>query len=139
MVGKHNSVFTRIKQKAPHCIQLKCTCHSLALRIQHAFCKLPSNIAFLLREVPNWFSHSTIRRDAFSSLFNVMNAWLVMGKVMYNILMNWYELLAYFSVVEMSLSGQPDSKYKARLLKEMFQDKMNYLYFHFATPVVQEF
>jgi len=32
-----------------------------------------------------------------------------------------------------------DARYKARLLKEMVLDKVNYLYFSVATPIVQEF
>ncbi|RUS91788.1 hypothetical protein EGW08_000496 [Elysia chlorotica] len=160
MVGNNNSVWTRIKEKSPQCVQLKCICHSLALSIQHAFCKLPSNVAFLIKEIPGWFSNSPLRRDNFCTLFNVMNSdsglesgeshptpftktsatrWLVRGKVLYNILTNWHELMAYFSVVEASTKGQPDVKFKARLLKEMLQDKANLLYLHFATPLVQEF
>ncbi|GFO12731.1 Zinc finger mym-type protein 1 [Plakobranchus ocellatus] len=63
--------------------------------------------------------------------------WLVRGKVMNNILANWYELKAYFE-----LSDDPkryETRYKARLIKEMMQDHKNYLYFQFAVPIVQEF
>lgn len=158
MVGNNNSVWTRIKEKAPNCTQLKCICHSLALCIQHAFNKLPSNLGFLLKEIPNWFAHSDLRRQDFIKLFETMNTehdseqvvtqpkpfskvsttrWLVRGKVLYNLLLNWEELILYFTSAE--IHAQQDCKFKARLLKEMMLDPVNKLLFHFAIPVVQEF
>jgi len=52
--------------------------------------------------------------------------------------MNWEELKAYFTSAEL-IQSQFDTKFKARLLKEMLSDHKNYLFFEFATPVVQEF
>jgi hypothetical protein len=62
----------------------------------------------------------------------------VCGKVMFNVLMNWEELKAYFTSAELAQS-QFDTKLKARLLNVMLSDYKNYLFFEFATPVVQEF
>lgn len=53
------------------------------------------------------------------------------------ILANWYELQVYFELAE-NLKWY-DTRYKARLIKEMMQDHKNYLCFHFAVPVVHEF
>jgi hypothetical protein len=113
MVGCNNSVWSRLKAVSPFCVQLKCICHLLALCIQHAVSKLPSNFGFLLSEIPNWFRHSELRREAYKELFRVMNTatefepnripplpfekssftrWLVHGKLMFNILMKWEEL-----------------------------------------------
>jgi hypothetical protein len=64
--------------------------------------------------------------------------WLVRRKVMFNILINWDELKAYFTSAELAQS-QFNTKFKARLLNEMLSDYKNYLFFEFATPVVQEF
>ena len=64
--------------------------------------------------------------------------WLVRGKVMFNILMNWEELKVYFSSFENSRE-RSDARYKARLIKDMLMDGVNYLYFVVALPVVQEF
>ena len=52
--------------------------------------------------------------------------------------MNLEELKAYFTSAELAHS-QFDTKFRARLLKEMLSDYKNYLFFEFATPVVQEF
>ena len=67
-------VWSRIRSVAQNCIQVKCISHSLALCVKHALDKLPSRLGFLLSEIPKWFSKSTARRDAFTTLFNVMNA-----------------------------------------------------------------
>jgi len=53
MVGCNNSVWARLKAVSPFCVHLKCICHSLALCIHYAVSKLPSNIGFLLSEIPN--------------------------------------------------------------------------------------
>ncbi|XP_067125821.1 zinc finger protein 862-like [Centruroides vittatus] len=52
MVGCNNSVWSRLSEVAPFCVQYKCICHSLALCIQYAVSKLPSNIGYLLIEIP---------------------------------------------------------------------------------------
>jgi hypothetical protein len=122
--GCNNSVWSRLKAVSLFCVQLKCICHSLALYIQYAVSKLPSNIGFLLSEIPNWFRHSELRREAYKQLFRMMNTaaefepnqtaplpfekpftrWLVRGKVMFNIFMIWKEQKAYFTSAELAQS-----------------------------------
>ena len=68
-VGEHDSVLSRIKVASPHCVLIKCICHSLALCIKRAFKKMPANLGFMLSEIPKWFSKSVIRRDAYKELF----------------------------------------------------------------------
>ncbi|XP_066960919.1 uncharacterized protein [Macrobrachium rosenbergii] len=155
MIGNNNSVWTQIKEESPHCVQVRCICHSLALCMQHSFDKLPSNLDFLLSEIPKWFSKNSLRREAYKSLFKVMDPngerkglptpfqqasvtrWLVRGKVMNNILCSWEELRAYFILAEQNC-GQ-EAKFKARMLKEMLADGVNKLYFHCVTPIVLDF
>jgi hypothetical protein len=121
----------------------------------HAFDSLPSHLGYMLAEIPQWFRKSDIRREAFKELFNVMNPledragtplpfmkmsttrWLVRGKLITNILLNWNELKAYFACVE--VSGGAAARYKARMLSSMLNDEVNYLYFTFLSPVVAEF
>jgi hypothetical protein len=153
MVGEHNSVWTRIAAVAPHCIKMTCICHSLSLCVQHAFEKFPSSLGFLLAEIPKWFSKSTVRREAYRTLYEVMNPdddqikapfekysttrWLVRGKVIFRILTNWNELKTYF------LTAQPActqvARYKARILLDMLKNPILYLYFPFISPLVTEF
>jgi len=56
---------------------------------------------------------------------------------MFNILMKWKELIAYFTSAEL-VQSEFDTKFRARLLKEMSENK-NYLFFEFVIVVVQEF
>jgi len=67
------SMWYRLKVESPFCVQHKCICHSLVLCIQYAVSKLPSYIGFLLSEIPSWFHHSELRREAHKELFRVMN------------------------------------------------------------------
>ena len=71
MVGKHNSVWSRIKEVNinPSCILMKCIRHSLALCVQHGFKKLSSNLGYLLQEIPAWFSQSRIRCHEYKAKF----------------------------------------------------------------------
>ena len=155
MVGNHNSVWTRVKEESPNCIQMRCICHSLALCVQSAFEVLPSSIGFMLSEIPKWFKKSNLRRGDFESLFNVMNPdgermgtsspfqqasatrWLARGKVLGSILSNWEELKAYFMCAE-AKSGMA-AKYKCRMLRDMLTDPTMYWYFQCITPIIQEF
>jgi hypothetical protein len=61
--------------------------------------------------------------------------WLVRGKVMFNILMDWEELKVYFTS-DKPAQLQFDTKFKATLLQEMLSDYKNCLFFASATPVV---
>lgn len=63
--------------------------------------------------------------------------WLVRGKVIYRILMNWNELKAYFLVAQPATTQA--ARYKARILLDMLNDPITYLYFHFVSPLVTEF
>lgn len=155
MIGNNNSVWSRIKEESPNCVQVRCICHSLALCIQHAFDKLPASMGFLMSEIPKWFSKSCLRRKAYISLFEVIDPnnervgtptpfhhaaatrWLARGKIMNNILSNWEELHAYFVSAEQN-SGQ-EAKFRLRMLKEMLADDMSKLYFHCVTPIVMNF
>ena len=155
MIGEYDSVWSRVRAESPSCQLNRCICHSLALCIQKAFEKLPSNLGYLLTEIPKWFSKSKIRREAFQDLFGTMDPneerkgtplpfqktsltrWLVRGKVIYKILVNWQELKAYFACALPNTDAS--CRYKAREILEMLSDPINLLYFHFVSPVVTEF
>lgn len=66
-----------------------------------------------------------------------LTRWLVRGKVLHNILMNWEELKAYFMCAERA--SWPDARYKARTIADMLNDPANYCYLHCVTPIVMEF
>ena len=57
--------------------------------------------------------------------------------MIHNILTNWDELHAYFTCAE--LDCDQSAKFKARMIKQMLADTVNFLYFTFLAPVVTEF
>ena len=71
--GSNNSLWTRIKAESPSAILVKCVCHSLDLVVKHAFEVMPSNLGYLITEVPAFFSKSNIRRNDYKQLYAVMN------------------------------------------------------------------
>eukprot|EP00794_Sanderia_malayensis_P004204 gene4204-biopygen3455 len=155
VMEERNSVWLRIHSGSPNCTKMKCICHSLALCTQHTFEKMPTNLGFLPKDVPRWFSKSIVRRESLKELLSVMGTneegavkplrfqkmsatrWLVRGKIIYNTLINWEEIKAYFMVEEPNLKS--DMRYKARMIFSMLNDPISHLYFHFLSPVVTEF
>lgn len=147
--GENNSVWSRVRNASPGCVQMKCICHSLALVMEHSFEKIPSTIAFLISEIPGHFSNSTLRRDEFKELSSVMNPdgcispspfikfsrtrWLARGKVLYNILVNWFELQAYFEAI--SRKAPANQRYKIRQIHSILEEKSNsfYKWVHYLT------
>lgn len=69
LCGIHNSVYTKIKEHSPHCILVKCICHSLSLCAKYAFAELPTNLSFLLSEISKWFKFSSEKRSDYEQLF----------------------------------------------------------------------
>jgi hypothetical protein len=116
---------------------------------------MPSSIGFLLSEIPSFFSRSSLRREEFQKLFETMDPdnersgtpspfqkfsttrWLVRAKCLYNLLMNWHELKAYFSCAE--VMAPANIRYKVSSILNMLKDETLYLFISFLTPVVQEF
>ena len=147
MVGQNSSVWSILVMEAPNCIQMKCICHSLALCIKHAFKLMPSQLGFLLKNIPKWFFKSTLRRGTYKKIFQLLSSetesstlpspfqrysqtnWLVRSKVIFNILTNWNELKSYFIVAEQE--GEAGVRYKAGCTSTILKDPINYLYFHF--------
>jgi hypothetical protein len=211
MVGEENSVWSRMRDAAPHCLLFKCVCHSLALCVQKAFNKMPSSLGFLLSEVAAWFNKSTLRREQYKAmcreeqhihLFDNMDVdededepeevaptagtsgessatatatvtsgatatanastgditagrdrgrttvpmpftkasmtrWLVRGKLIKNLLLNWSMLKSYYGVV--AQVAEQKIKHKAKVLHEILSDGINFLYMTFLSPIVKEF
>ncbi len=152
--GKLNSVWSRIKASNPSVIQIKCTCHSLDLCVAQAFDAMPSSVGYLLQEIPNHFNKSSLRRDAYTTLFSVMHPsgdysvpspftkfsqtlWLARGKVLYNLKVNWEELKAYF-MCALENAGS-DVRYKLRTILQELNNERNLMYVIFLVPVIQEF
>lgn len=147
--GSNNSVFTRLREYSPHVLQIKCICHSIAKCAEHAFNKLPSCLAFLMKAIPKWFSKSNVRKNAYLELYSSFDTskqfsnpfqkyaetrWLVRGKVCRNLLNNWGTLKEYFEKALPDL--RPDQKFNCLLILENLNDQ-NLAYFKFVTPIIE--
>lgn len=54
MMGKHNSVITRLQAEIPNIFILKCICHSFSLCASNACLKLPRGIEDVVRNTYNF-------------------------------------------------------------------------------------
>jgi len=148
MVGKHNSVYTKLEQANPNLQLVKCICHSLQLCASKAVESLPRCLEFLVGRTYSWFSHSAQRQRKYKSLFRIMNnrqdplqlvqlsntRWLLLYKCCERVLGQWDELKLYFDLSKVS-----DRCYDAEILSNMYADPVNKLYLQFLTPVLQKF
>ena len=74
LCGAQNSLYTLLKEKIPNLQLIKCVCHSLNLVASSAADEFPSSVEFLLREVYNWFSNSSLCRAKYMRLWSALNA-----------------------------------------------------------------
>lgn len=72
LCGKNKSLFILLKEIVPDLQLIKCICHSLNICSAHACEELPSSLEYLVREIRNWFSHSSLRQLIYKSLFEVL-------------------------------------------------------------------
>lgn len=63
MVGRFNSVTTKLQSQIKNLFTLKCICHSFSLCASNAFSKLPRGVEDLVRKIYNFFSNSPKRVD----------------------------------------------------------------------------
>lgn len=107
MVGINNGVHKLLKDINPYIVLIKCVCHSLQLATSHAVSeKLPRNLDYLISEMYNWFSKSTLRQQAYTDIFKILNngceplkivqasntRWLSVETAVTRIIDQWYEL-----------------------------------------------
>lgn len=64
MFGEHGGIIAKIKNVYPHCLFIKCVCHSTALSVSHAQTKdtLPRSVNQIVKEVYGYFAHSSQRQ-----------------------------------------------------------------------------
>jgi len=111
--------------------------------------QFPSNIDFLCREIYNWFHISPLRRFEYKATFDLLNSsnkkshqikqlsstrWLARAYVVNSILENWLELKTHFSTVI-----NKEKCYTTRVINEMLQENINYLFLLIIRPILNEF
>ena len=104
-------------------------------------------------EIPKWLSKSSVRKEAYKTLYEVMNPddvqntasfekysatrWLVRGKVIFCIITSCNEQIAYLFTAHPASTQA--AGFKAHVLMDMLNDLKMYLSFHFVLLLVAEF
>ncbi|XP_071567430.1 protein FAM200A-like [Temnothorax nylanderi] len=108
MMGQHNSVASRFKEKCPNIFILKCVCHSAALCASEACKTLPRSIEDLARNIYNFFKLSAKRQCQFRQFQEFANVaphkmlhpsqtrWLSLIMVIERIIEQWEALRLFF-------------------------------------------
>jgi hypothetical protein len=154
VAGIHNSVWSRFRDANPHCVQIKCICHSLALVVKHAYdAHMPDSLCNLLHKVPTYFSKSAIRRQDFLEIQKVMYSgmatkgtspfqkycdtrWLARAKVMKNIYKEWDTLEAYFVSIKDDVPSE--ARVDVAVLIQTFKDRSKQALLAFLIPIVED-
>ena len=70
MLGKHNGVAAKLKEKAPALVNVHCVCHKLALACVDSVSSLNfiKNVETMLRQLWQWFENSPKRMAALLSV-----------------------------------------------------------------------
>lgn len=148
LCGKNKSLFTLLKEIVPDLQLIKCICHSLNICSAHACEELPSSLEFLVREIRNWFSHSSLRQLIYKSLFEALydgktppkllqlstTRWIAWYSCIKSILEQFLALKTHFNIIAQSKEGC----YTSRTLNDMLKDDTNLLYLMFLKPILFE-
>ena len=148
MTGINSGEFARLKAEVPHLQLIKCVCHSLQLSVSHTACeKLPRHLEFMIKEIYNWFSHSSVRQIKYKELYETINdgapplkliqlsqtRWLSIERAVARILQQWVELRTHFQLAKLQ-----ERCYTAELLYSMLDDEQNRAFLLFLKPVLAE-
>ena len=125
MVGKHNSVLSRLLGKQPKLFILGCLCHFGALCAAAAIKKLPVSLNDLLIDIFYHFKHSSKRWHEFNEiqrefsnvkplrvLKHCTTRWLSLERCLKRMIQQWPALHCYIDRIVETMSvygGWPDS------------------------------
>lgn len=147
--GTNCSVVSKIEAVNPHCVFVKCVCHSVALAVSYACKELPRNIEQVVKDVHNYFSHSSKRQREFiefqdfvgSDNHNILRhyeiRWLSLHACVNRIIEQWDALKLYFHHQYLL-----DRNLNAEFLQTNFDDNVTKLYFLFldyVLPIINKF
>ena len=116
MLGRHNSVKTRLLAKQPHLFVIHCICHVAALCASHA-CKsaIPNEVEQLLRDVYNFFHQSSKRLSQLASFQHFVDVephcllhpsqtrWLSLHQCVARMVEQWPALHSFFASTDEKL------------------------------------
>lgn len=110
MFGHRHSVTTILKQKVPHLLIVRCSCHTINLVSEYATRKLPDTLEWTIKKVYSHFSKSSDRQRQFREhqqfhdvkqnriLSPGQTRWLTLEKAVDRVMENILPLIDYFRV-----------------------------------------
>ena len=141
--GANNSVASRIIAANPHCLTIKCACHSCALAVTHACSTLPKNIEQVVKECHNYFAFSSKRSNEFQEFQDFTESkqyrmlrfydirWLSFGSCVERIVLQWDALKLYFTSQYLV-----DHLQASHFLYEQLSNLITKLYFAFLSYII---
>jgi hypothetical protein len=147
MMGINNGVYEKILSEVLTLTPIPCVCHSLQLAVSAVTNEtLPRNIEYLIKEIYNWFAHSTLRQAEYKNLYKAINdnhsplkikscntRWLPIETAVIRIINQWVELKTLFSITR-----NKEKCYNAEILYQTYNDNNNFAYLTFLHPILSE-
>ncbi|KAL5012296.1 hypothetical protein ScPMuIL_010847 [Solemya velum] len=149
MVGRNNSVLSRIRLHQPSVFDLGCVCHLANLCAGHAVRQLPIPINDMLVDVFYHFKHSSVRKENFKEfqeftdtvpekiLKHATTRWLSLEKCIQRTLTQWPALQSYFSS-----NADAEKPGKVKLMRDFFESheaRLYCLFLEFILAPLNEF
>ncbi|XP_060588036.1 uncharacterized protein LOC132743524 [Ruditapes philippinarum] len=145
MVGRHNSVLSRIREKQPDVYDMGCVCHLANTCVQYGLKKLGVPVEDLLVDVFFHFHHSSKRKEEYKDfqmftdtepakiIKHCSTRWLSLQKCVSRLLQQWPALKSYFSSHnDCETTGSRVQRCYQRLNDPMFE-----LTYHFLTFIME--
>ena len=147
MLGKRNSVVTRLKTKQPNLYVMHCICHVSHLMISDAISCVPSYVTNLTESLFWWFHHSAKRVAELQSfqewleveghkvLKKVDTRWLSLEACVNRVIEQYAPLVSYFDSLESSkMPGERGAK--MRIIREQLKKPITKAYLLFLSNVL---
>jgi len=146
MMGKNNSVSTRMNEMYPGVFIMRCICHSLHLCCSEACKYLARRLEDFARNVFNFFSHSSKRQSQYVEFQKILNIdvnkilhpsqtrWLSLACVVERLLEQWDALKLFFTDKWIS-----DKLLSSETIYNQLSDPFTKGYFYFLQWILPKF
>lgn len=149
MIGRHNSVLSRIKQKQSKVFSIGCVCHLASLCLTAGIKALPLDVDDFFVDLYYFFDKSAKRKEEFRAFQDFVGVkelkilkhcptrWLSLEKVIKRLLQQWDALHAYFD-------KESENNHAARVLRlnnhlKSLKTKLYFLFLDYALDSLCKF
>ena len=141
MMGKHNSVLSRIKDKQPQVVSLGCVCHLANLCLVAAVKVLPVDVNDFFVDIFYYFDKSAKRKEGIKEfqefvgieplkvIKHCQTRWLSLERAVTRVLYQWDALHAYFDREVETDSSSRVQRLNEKLKNPLYKLVLNFLEF----------